>query len=45
MSHENENETLVGKGWGGGGVFTLQTKPLDYVFSACGGKNSLADLT
>ena len=52
MSHENENETLVGKGWGGGGgggggggAFTLSTKSLDFVFSACGGKNSLADLT
>lgn len=44
MSHENENETLVGKGWGGG-AFTLSTKSLDFVFSACGGKNSLADLT
>ena len=43
MSHENENELSVCKG--GGGVFTLSTKPLDYVFSACGGKNSLADLT
>ena len=43
MSHENENETLVGKV--GGGAFTLSTKSLDVVFSACGGKNSLADLT
>lgn len=42
MSHENENEILVGKG---GGAFTLSTKPFDFVFSACGGKNSLADLT
>lgn len=43
MSHENEHETLVGKGWGG--AFTLSTKSLDFVFSARGGKNSLADLT
>ena len=36
---------LVRGGAGGGGVFTLSTKSLDFVFSACGGKNSLADLT
>ena len=33
---------LVG---GGEGTFTLSTKPLDFVFFACGSKNSLADLT
>ena len=35
----------LGRGGGGGGAFTLSTKSLDFVFSACGGKNSIADLT
>ena len=28
MSHENENETLVGKGWGGGGRLICQLSRL-----------------
>ena len=38
------HEIFVGKR-GGGGAFTLSTKPLEFVLSACRGKNSLADLT
>ena len=46
MSHENENETLVGKagGGGGGGAFSSSTKPRDFVSPRAEAKIFLADL-